>query len=170
MLFAADLNAIVQQVAANTAALANGPERTFRATLSGAQEVTDPPGGVDTTATGTITAEFDEGLTQVQVQLNVSGFATTVTAAHFHCAFAGDNGPVALGLFNPGPCTFDATAGTLTCTLTNADFQQADCLPEIGRPVTNIASLFFAMDEGGIYANVHTEAFPAGEIRGQMLD
>jgi hypothetical protein len=45
----------------------------------------------------------------------------------------------------------------------------ADCLTAIGRLVINIASLFFAAKDGLIYANVHTLANPAGEVRGQLL-
>jgi hypothetical protein len=53
--------------------------------------------------------------------------------------------------------------------LTNLDFTGADCTPIVGRPVNNIAALAFAMRNGLIYANVHTDVFPAGEQRGQML-
>ncbi len=57
-------------------------------------------------------------------------------------------------------------------TLTNADITDvgADCVPAIGRPVNNIASLAFAARDGLIYANVHTVANPPGEIRGQLLE
>jgi len=39
----------------------------------------------------------------------------------------------------------------------------------VGRPVSNIAALAFAMRDGLIYFNVHTTEFSSGEIRGQML-
>jgi hypothetical protein len=54
--------------------------------------------------------------------------------------------------------------------LLNTDFTGADCVPNIGRPVNNLAALAFAMRDGLIYANVHTTNFPGGEIRGQMLE
>ena len=38
-----------------------------------------------------------------------------------------------------------------------------------GVPLNNIASLAFAMRAGKIYANVHSAAFPAGVMRGQLL-
>ncbi len=139
----------------------------FKATLTGAQEVTDPLGGVDTPATGMVKAKFDKGLTQVNVDLNVKNTVGTVTRAHFHCAGPGENGPIVFGLFDPGPLPVgEKSKGTLT----NDDFTGADCVPNIGRPVNNIAALAFAMRDGLIYANVHTSAFGPGEIRGQMLE
>ena len=75
---------------------------------------------------------------------------------------------IAFGLVDPGPLAFDG--GKVEGTLTNADFNDVDCVPNIGRPVNNIAALAFAMREGLIYANVHTTDFLPGEIRGQMLE
>ncbi len=127
-----------------------------------------------TDATGEIEAEFDEGLTQVKVELKVEGLAAVneATRAHFHCAFAGANGNIAFGIVDPGPADCepaDLAAGDLECTLTNADFTEADCVDEIGRPVSNIAALFFAMRDGLIYLNIHTPDNGGGEIRGQLL-
>ncbi len=122
-------------------------------------------GGVVTDTTGTIVADFDAGFTRVDVTLVISN-GVDVTRAHFHCARPGENGPIAFGLADPGPLTLtnEGTAGTLT----NDDFTGADCLPNIERPVNNIAALAFAMRDGLIYINVHSSANPPGEIRGQM--
>ena len=147
-------------------ALLEANQFKFKAVLSGAQEVTNPPGGVVTDASGEIMAQFDEALTRVEVNLQVNDSAGTFNRAHFHCARAGQNGPVAFGLVDPGPLVFDAQG--VSGTLTNADFTGADCGPSIGRPVNNIAALAFAMQDGLIYVNVHSTAFPPGEIRGQM--
>ena len=128
--------------------------------------MTNPPGGVDTNATGKIDAKFDKGLTEVEVNLKVRNSEGVFNRAHFHCARAGQNGPIAFGLVDPGPLDFDGRK--VRGTLTNADFTGADCVPGIGRPVNNIAALAFAMRDGLIYVNVHSTAFPPGEIRGQM--
>ena len=93
--------------------------------------------------------------------------ADNFVAAHFHCARPGVTGPVAFGMVSPGPCMFDGTE--LRCTLTNADFSGADCIPGVGRPVNNIAALALAMRDGLVYANVHTSDNPPGEVRGQLL-
>jgi hypothetical protein len=114
-------------------------------------------------------------LTEVKVELVVEGLAAVnlATRAHFPCAFAGANGDIAFGIVDPGPADCvpaDLAAGDLACTLTNADFTGADCVDEIGRPVSNIAALAFAMRDGLIYANVHTPDNPGGEVRGQLLE
>ena len=56
----------------------------FEATLSGAQEVTTPPGGVATNTTGEIKVNFDAGLTQAEFDLSVFN-SVEVTVAHLHC-------------------------------------------------------------------------------------
>ncbi len=114
-----------------------------------------------------VRADFDEGFTEVDVTLKVDG-GDNVVAVHFHCALPGEIGPVAFGLFTPGPLVFDGTEAK--GFLTNADFTGADCNPTIGRPVNNIAALALAMREGLIYSNVHTTDNLPGEVRGQMLE
>ena len=137
----------------------------FEAEPTTAQEVPAPgPGLIDESE---VVAEFDDGLTEVEVTLKVDG-GDNVVAAHFHCALPGETGPVAFGLFAPGPLVFDGTEAK--GFLTNADFTGADCNPTIGRPVNNVATLAFAMREGLIYVNVHTTDNRPGEVRGQMLE
>lgn len=155
------------------AGLAYADDRRFEATLSGAQEVvfneggTFVPGGTDTDASGRIHAKFEHAFTDVRVNLTINGLTGTFAAAHFHCGRPGQNGPVVFGLVNPGQLEFDGQR--IRGTLTNADFTGADCVEVVGRPVNNIVALAFAMRDGLIYANVHSDVFPAGEIRGQML-
>lgn len=141
----------------------DGDRLQFEAQLSGAQEVPT----VMTDASGRVSARFDESLSAVLVRLKVEDPSSDVVAAHFHCARPGTNGPVAFGLFSPGPCQFDGER-IKRCVLTNADFTGADCTATTGRPVNNIAALAFAMRDGLIYANVHTVTSPGGEVRGQI--
>lgn len=141
-----------------------------KSTLSGAQEVAPPVGS--TLTGGEATIEFDAGLSQAEVTLTLAGDAAAANAAHLHCNRAGADGPVFLGLVEPGTCDpAQLAAGTLTCTLTNESFNaDADCLGTVGRPINNIASLFFAARDGLVYINVHTTANPGGEIRGQLIE
>ncbi len=144
---------------------AYGQSLSFKAELSTAQAVPAPVPGLIVSSDAK--ARFDDALTEVDVKLRVDD-GSNVVAAHFHCARPGVAGPVAFGLFSPGPLFFDGkqTKGILT----NADFTGADCVPSIGRPVNNIAALALAMRDGLIYLNVHTTDNPAGEVRGQMLE
>jgi len=134
----------------------------FSATLSGAQELPE----VVTPATGKIKAKFDKGFTEVTIDLKIENLVGSFAAAHFHCARPGANSSVVLGLINPGPLSFDGKR--IRGTLTNANFSEFDCSTTIERPVNNIASLAFAMQDGLIYVNVHSNVTPSGEIRGQM--
>ncbi len=144
---------------------AYGGDLEFEAELTTAQEVPTPLPGLITSSG--VAAVFDEGFTEVEVKLKVDR-GDNVVAAHFHCALPGEVGPVAFGLFSPGPLAFDGTEAK--GILTNADFTGADCNPTIGRPVNTIAALALAMREGLIYVNVHTTDNPPGEVRGQMLE
>ena len=121
-----------------------GPEaETFAATLSGAAEV--PP--VTTNATGTATFTLTG---------NSLAFAITVTdideanAAHIHAGAAGANGGVMVGLFD-GPTTAAGFSGTLA-----------------EGTVTVVDSVITRLQNGTAYVNVHTDANPGGEIRGQV--
>jgi hypothetical protein len=143
-----------------------GAKGEFRASLTGAQEVTDPPGGVDTEARGRGTLGFDRGLTEAEVELSVADLVD-VQGAHIHCGGAGENGPIIVDF---GVILAGAVDGEIVeTTLGNADIAVADCVPLLGFPVNNIASLKRAADAGLLYMNVHTAAFPDGEIRGQLL-
>lgn len=145
--------------------------RFFRADLSGGQEVVFDgdvfvPGGRDTDGEAKITAVFNRTFTTVAVELKISDLAGNFAAAHFHCGRAGENGPVAFGLVNPGPLALDG--GRIKGMLANEDFTGDDCVPAIGRPVNNIAALAAAMQDGLIYINVHSDVFGPGELRAQM--
>ena len=147
-------------------------ELKFEAGLSGAQEVTDPAGGVVTDTTGTIEVEFDKALTHAKFSIAVSNGAG-ITQAHFHCAYAGVNGPVVAFLFGPVDPPVDVADGSVEGTLVNSDIIPPDTPETIeacGVALNNIASLAFAMRAGRIYTNVHSTDFPAGVIRGQLLE
>jgi hypothetical protein len=125
----------------------------FRATLSGAEEV--PVRNVPGTGTATFTVEG----TTVRYRLDVSGM-TGVTAAHIHVGTRGVNGPILVGLFSASPAT-----GAVNGTLREGSFTSAD-VAQVG--VVTYASLLALMRNGDTYVNVHTTAFPGGEIRGQI--
>jgi CHRD domain len=98
-----------------------------------------PPVKSAGTGTGTIIVGDDR---------SVSGSVTTTgiagTAAHVHEAATGTNGPVIIPLTKTG----DSYAVPAGAKLTDAQFA--------------------SFQAGKLYVNVHTEANPGGEIRGQL--
>lgn len=136
-----------------------------RTVLSGAQEVPEVAGA----GTGAIVLDFDEGLTQATFSLDVTG-TNPIVAAHLHCARAGENGPIVVPLFSSGTPEGAPPGGTIAQgTIVNTTVVDPAGDPACGVPLNNVASLFAAVREGLIYANVHTTVNPNGEIRGQLF-
>ena len=110
--------------------------------VSGEQEV---PARI-TAARGTTAVTVRTATGAIEVHVNVTG-ADDSSQAHIHDGFAGLNGPVIVGLEkDPAAITHWRSNGA---TLTS----------------TQVATLL----DGGLYANVHTPAAPAGLVRGQLL-
>ena len=126
----------------------------FNAKLSGQQEV--PP--VQTTASGM--AWFKPMQDKVWFKLNVTGMQG-VTQAHIHTGKQGDNGPVVVTLYKsetPQPINGKLSYGNITANLLEG--------PMKGKQISDLAT---AMSNGSTYVNVHTEKYPNGEIRGQIM-
>ncbi len=114
---------------------------TFNGTMAGTTEV--PPKTTD--GKGTATASLDTATKMLTYQVDYSGLSGPATAAHFHGpAEPGANAGIVVPFAAPAVSPIKGTA-----TLTDA--QMADLMA------------------GKWYANVHTAANPAGEIRGQMM-
>ena len=147
----------------------------LNATLTGGQEV---PSVNNTLATGTATLRINEAQTQIDFTLIVSTAPQSdIREAHIHIAPTGVNGPIVLdfcttSLVNPPtgvslPPTCPPAPFTLNGSLTAANLRpitppiQAAGVNSFDDAVTQILN-------GNAYANVHTRAFPGGEIRGQL--
>lgn len=115
--------------------------RPITVSMTGAAE---RPGPGDPDGTGTAEFRINVGQNQVCYKLTV-GNLDTVTAAHIHRAPATDAGPVVVGLMAP-------TGGTSSGCAT---------------VVRELAQEIIRTPEG-FYVNVHTSAFPAGAVRGQL--
>ncbi len=152
------------------AAADNGNDFSSVTQLSGAQEV---PGN---TSAGRSTAiiRFSRDFSSATVRVRFRNLEGGVTRLHLHCREAGANGPIALGLIDTINPAFDNSdnvflAGRrISGVLTNADFVDNPCVDTIGRPINNLVSLAAAIDAGLVYWNLHTTAFPPGELRGQV--
>jgi CHRD domain/Secretion system C-terminal sorting domain len=114
-------------------------------TFSGTQEV---PANAST-ATGTVTGNYDQKSGLMGIKVTYSGLAANATLAHIHRAAAGTNGPVQID-FNPLGFTFGAQSGTFSKIILLNATQAADLLA------------------GNLYVNIHNASFPGGEIRAQL--
>jgi hypothetical protein len=132
----------------------------FRGTpMRGRNEV--PP--VPSHAAGNATFTLSRDGTAIRYKLIVANI-DDVTQSHIHIAPEGVNGPVVVFLFG-----FVAGGVTKNGVLAEGTFTEANLIarPAIGFGGT-MAELLTAMRSGNAYVNVHTVAYPGGEIRAQV--
>ena len=141
---------------------------------SGAQErVGDPVlGPVMTDMKSQVRWGFDEGFTKMGFEISILQ-GIQVTLIHFHCAQAGSNGPVVVDFWETPPDTdgTDINGVALDGYLSNDDILSDNLDDGMCGDIklNNLASLYQAMLNGDIYLNIHTQANPAGENRGQIF-
>lgn len=126
---------------------------SYYANLFGSNEVP----AVVSTARGAVVASFAPGTNQLIVTGSFTGLADTVATrigggAHLHIQLPGRNGGIAL------PLTATLSEDRRSGTFAGAD--NTFTLTEEQRT---------RLQQGRMYANVHSGAFPGGEIRGQLL-
>ena len=114
---------------------------TFTVTLNGANEV---PAN-ESMATGTATYKYNKITHQLSGTATFSGM--TATASHIHKGDSTVSGPVVIPLDVTPPVTSPITLEPTTLDST----QRADLM------------------NGLYYVNIHSEAYPGGEIRGQLV-
>jgi len=132
----------------------------FRAHLSGAQEV--PP--VETLSRGQAIFRLSRDGNELHFKLIVANLHD-VRMAHIHLAQAGENGPVVAWLYPGGPPPVEIP-GRFSGVLAEGTITAADLVgPLAGMTLEDLAD---AMQAGDTYVNVHTTAYPGGEIRGQI--
>jgi CHRD domain len=158
-------------------ALGTGPamadrDRDFRATLKSVNEVPSIISG----ASGRFRLELDERNSMISWELSYSGLESTVTQAHIHVGQHHTNGGIAVFLCatpptapasGPIPQTCPATSGRISGTIVAG--QVIGPLAQ-GVSAGEFAALVRAIKSGAAYANVHTQTFGSGEIRGQIED
>lgn len=141
-----------------TAAPASAADTRMFANLTGGEEA---PNMVLTGAFGTAAVTIDVPGPRVTIELTVYNLATGSTAGHIHVGPKGVSGPVALDFTFPPGRTGDFA---LRLSLGAADFRPR---PEIG--IATIDDFLQTIMAGNGYVNIHTAAFPGGEIRGQLV-
>ena len=123
-------------------------QTSFTAFLNGAQEAPTPS---VTPAFGNGTVLLNAARTQITINLRFSGLLAPITVAHIHNGAFGIGGPVILDILRLIETTPDMRSGTIMNAVMNVTTEQANVLLA-----------------GNGYFNVHTTAFPGGEIRGQI--
>jgi hypothetical protein len=148
-------------------ALAQGVTGEANARLRGYEEVPS----LTTGGGGRFHAEMGEG--EITYQLTyTSPFRGNVTQAHIHIAQRGVNGGIMVFLcsnLGNGP------AGTQACPAApgsiSGTIHASDIIGPTGQGVGagDLAALERAIRAGVAYANIHSDVFPGGEIRGQLI-
>ncbi len=138
----------------------------YTAALAGANEnpVNASPGS------GSTTVFYDAATHTLRVVVNFSGLTAGTTASHIHCCTAppGNAGVATTTPTFPG-FPLGVMAGTYdnTLDLTSASsWNPAFITAQGGTPAGAEAALAAGLAAGTSYLNVHTTAFPAGELRG----
>lgn len=124
--------------------------------LSGDEEVPS----VDTDAEGEAKLEVDDDNEQeVRFHVEAEGLENIV-GGHLHYGEEGENGPVVVTLFG------EESANN------NDEFEASGTIEDnnLEGPLENedISDLVKLIEDGEIYANIHTEENPDGELRGQF--
>lgn len=130
---------------------------TVRAMLGGNQE--NPP--VSAGAHGEATVTVDRVGREIRYEVNIYNLPTGIVGAHIHVGTAGVNGPIIVNF--PSIAVGQSGAFQIRGSARESEI--------IARPEAGIRSFeeaSFAIASGAAYVNVHTQANPGGEIRGQL--
>jgi hypothetical protein len=141
---------------ATTAPRAQGGKQTLVAVLSGGSEA---PTAVNTGAHGKAVITIDPSSGEVTWEIDVFNYPTGLTASHIHVGSPGTAGPIIID-FAP---TAIGVSGPFRLAGSTRSF--------IARPERGIRSMeeaMLAIAAGNAYVNVHSQANPGGEIRGQL--
>jgi len=130
-------------------AFINGGPVTYSAELRGANEV--PPAG--SSAFGGAFITLDPNTNNLTWEVNTSGIVSPLLS-HIHRGAAGVNGPVLIN--------FATSAAQIPNGRTNGSIDISSLDP------SDKTALASASTASGYYVNVHSSAFPGGEVRGQL--
>jgi CHRD domain-containing protein len=137
-----------------------GSDTNFVSALNSANEV----GPNANTSAGTATATYTVSGTTVSYAITYSGLSGPPTQSHIHVGTDTVNG----GVVVPFTGLPNAASGTFTGTFTAANIA-AGTAGGVTINKNDLDSLLTAMRNGQAYTNIHTNARPGGEIRGQIL-
>src|SRR6476660_10101592 len=155
---AAVLSVSTFSIVLNSAKVQAQEGQTFSASLSDKDEV--PP--TESNSTGTAKFQVDENSSQVSYWVNVTGIKK-INQAHIHNGTEGQNGDIVVTLSKSKSAKGNESPPNLgfSGNITKDDLQG----PLKGKEISDLVKL---MSDGGAYANVHTDKYPKGAIRGQI--
>lgn len=131
--------------------------QTLTATLNGGEETPI----LNTGAVGTVEVIVDATNQEITVTLRVFNVPTPTTAGHIHIGPEGIAGPVVINF----PEALVGRTGDFAMMF-RAGPNQFVARPAIG--INTMEDAIQAIVNGNSYVNIHTQQFPAGEIRGQL--
>jgi hypothetical protein len=158
----------VAVTATGSAATTDHGQNALREDLSGYAET---PLALSSPAAGQFRIQINNNTQQITWRLSYSAFETVVTQAHVHFGSPAQTGGISFFLcsnLGNGP------AGTQACPAAPATvtgtISAADIIGPAGQGIAagEFAEVVKAIHAGLTYVNVHTTAFPAGEIRAQL--
>jgi hypothetical protein len=154
------------------ATVADAATTTYRATLSGPSE--SPPN--TSPGTGLAIIDVDDTALTMHVRISFSGLVAGTTASHIHCctdmALAG-TAAVATMLPSFTGFPLGVTSGLYEHDFDMSDpafFNPAFLNANGGTPATATTALLNGLSAEEAYANIHTTRYPAGEIRGFLIN
>ena len=143
-----------------------------KSVIEGAQEVIDNNGTLDNGSPGLGNAviRFSRNYKRAFIKVTFSALEGEFTRLHLHCNVAGANGPIALGVVDLVAIEQDnSEVATLDSNTVIGRFRNRQ-LPADGGAcgISTLGQLASEINNGRVYFNLHTTAFPAGELRGQV--
>jgi hypothetical protein len=154
-----------------TAATAHAKDR-LDIRLSGYSEV---PSSLSTPASGRFKGRIDEKAGTITYELSYSGLTTEVRQAHIHIGRRALNGGIMVWLCQTAT-NVDPTGLSPICPQQSGSvsgvIQDINVIGPAGQGVAAGAfqALVDAIRADAAYVNVHSAAYPGGEIRGQLRD
>jgi hypothetical protein len=166
------VGALMLVLAAATIAAASGSTFRMHARLTGFEET---PQAISTPAGGTFDATADGD--SMTYTLTYTDMPTAVLQSHIHFGQRGVGGGISAWLC--GTAALPGPAGTPSCLQPgphSASISGTIVPASVVGPTSQgiapgeFSELVAAIRAGRAYANVHSDKFPAGEIRGQIND
>lgn len=129
----------------------------FQGNFSASQQV--PPNG--SPATGTASLVADTVAQTLTVTESFSGLTSPSAAGHIHAGAPGVNGPIIIA-FSTFPT--GVTSGTFSGV-----FTAANLINQGASGISTFSGLLTTLQASGTYLNIHSVAFPNGEIRAAVV-